>query len=64
MTGCPTLTVMEPLPLAHSGHWAVGLIYLAPVVLLLVVLFVQGRREEEDEEADDLPPEPLEAGEL
>lgn len=36
---------MPVLPLAHAGHWAVGLIYLAPVVVLVVTLLVIGRRD-------------------
>lgn len=32
-------------PLAHAGHWAVGLIYLAPVAILVVTLLVIGRRD-------------------
>lgn len=36
---------MPTLPLAHSGHWAVGLIYLAPVVILVLTLLVIGRRD-------------------
>lgn len=36
---------MPPLPLAHAGHWAVGLIYLAPVAILVVTLLVIGRRD-------------------
>lgn len=42
------------LPLAHSGHWAVSLLYLAPVVILVGALFVTRARDgraaaEEDE---------------
>lgn len=32
-------------PLAHAGHWFVGLIYLAPVAILVVTLLVIGRRD-------------------
>lgn len=32
-------------PLAHAGHWAVGLIYLAPVAILVVTLLIIGRRD-------------------
>jgi hypothetical protein len=36
-------------PLAHAGHWAVGLIYLAPVAILVVTLLVIGRRDRQAE---------------
>lgn len=36
---------MPLLPLAHAGHWAVGLIYLAPVAILVITLLVIGRRD-------------------
>ncbi len=32
-------------PLAHAGHWFVGLIYLAPVLILVATLLVIGRRD-------------------
>lgn len=53
---------MVPLPLAHAGHWAVGLLYLVPIVVLVVVLFVQGRREKVDAEAEDPPADRVQAG--
>jgi cytochrome c-type biogenesis protein CcmH/NrfF len=40
------------LVLAHSGHWAAGLLYLAPVVIVVGALLWQGykdRRDERDE---------------
>lgn len=30
-------------PLAHVGHWAVNLLYVAPVLLALVVVLVAAR---------------------
>jgi hypothetical protein len=36
---------MTAPPLAHAGHWAVGLIYLAPVAILVITLLVIGRRD-------------------
>lgn len=36
---------MPLLPLAHAGHWFVGLIYLAPVAILIVTLLVIGRHD-------------------
>jgi hypothetical protein len=38
------LAILNP-PLAHFGHWYVGMLYLAPVVILVGVLMVQGRRD-------------------
>ena len=29
------------IPLAHAGHWAVGLLYLAPVLIVVGFLGVQ-----------------------
>lgn len=43
---------MTPI-LAHGGHWAVSLIYLAPLVLLVGSLAVVARRGRRG--ADDLP---------
>jgi cytochrome c-type biogenesis protein CcmH/NrfF len=39
-------------PLAHTGHWAVGLIYLAPVAILVITLLVIGRRDRRAEAAE------------
>lgn len=44
------------VPLAHAGHWFVGLLYLAPVVIVIGVLLVQSwrdRRSDRAEESDD-----------
>jgi hypothetical protein len=43
------------LPLAHTGHWAVSLLYLAPVVILVGALFITRARDARlgDEDADD-----------
>jgi hypothetical protein len=50
-------------PLAHFGHWYVGMLYLAPVAILVSVLMIQGRRdrraEAEEIEAARLAGEPL-----
>lgn len=32
-------------PLAHAGHWFVGLLYLLPVAILVTVLMMQARRD-------------------
>jgi len=37
------------LPIAHTGHWLEGALYLAPVVILVVVLFAQGRKGEKED---------------
>ncbi len=36
---------MTDLPLAHGGHWALSLLYIAPVVLIALGLWWSGRRE-------------------
>jgi ABC-type polysaccharide/polyol phosphate export permease len=44
------------VPLAHAGHWFVGLLYLAPVIIVIGVLFFQSwrdRRADRSEEAGD-----------
>lgn len=49
-------------PLAHAGHWAVGLIYLAPVAILVTALLLIGRRDRRLQDAEDhaeADPEPL-----
>lgn len=33
------------IPLAHAGHWAVGLLYLAPVLIVVGFLGVQWWRD-------------------
>jgi len=43
-------------PLAHAGHWAVSLLYLAPVVILVGALVIARARDArlgDAEEADD-----------
>lgn len=51
--------------LAHVGHWAVSLLYVAPVLIVVVALAVQSRRErgrpdeyEEGHDELDLDAEP------
>lgn len=34
---------MSWLPIAHAGHWAVNLLYVAPVVVTVVALIVVSR---------------------
>jgi hypothetical protein len=36
------------IPLAHAGHWLVGLLYLAPVVIVVGFLGVQWWRDRRD----------------
>lgn len=33
------------LPIAHAGHWAVNLLYVAPIVIMIAVLGVQSARD-------------------
>lgn len=40
------------LPLAHVGHWAVNLLYLAPVVLIVTMLAVASHRDKRAEAAE------------
>ena len=39
------MTTLTAPVLAHAGHWAAGLLYLAPVLIVVVVLAWQGRKE-------------------
>ena len=43
------------IPLAHAGHWFVGLLYLAPVAIIAGFLGVQWWRDRRDgiEEPED-----------
>lgn len=44
------------VPLAHAGHWFVGLLYLAPVIIVIGVLLFQtwrDRRADRSGEGDD-----------
>lgn len=33
------------LPIAHAGHWAINLLYVAPLVIAVVVLAVQSMKD-------------------
>jgi hypothetical protein len=47
--------VTAGLILAHAGHWAAGLLYLAPVVIVVGALgyqSVKDKRRGEDDDAD------------
>ena len=39
-------------PIAHGGHWAVNLLYLAPVVIIALAVLIQRRRDRRQEESD------------
>lgn len=39
--------------LAHAGHWAVSLLYVAPVLIVVGALAVQSRRERARERDGD-----------
>ncbi|MGI8729868.1 MAG: hypothetical protein ACR2LK_07745 [Solirubrobacteraceae bacterium] len=43
---------MTALPLAHVGHWAVNLLYFAPVVLIVAMLAVSSYRDKRAEAAE------------
>ena len=51
----PVLLAAPVLPLAHSGHWLVNLMYLAPVVGFLGWLGVVTWRERREEAASEEP---------
>jgi hypothetical protein len=40
-------------PLAHTGHWLVNLLYVAPVVVIVATLAVQARRDRRRAAAGD-----------
>jgi len=40
---------------AHAGHWAVQLLYAAPIVVMLVMLLVGKVRHARDGDRDDPP---------
>jgi hypothetical protein len=45
---------MEAIPIAHSGHWALWILYLLPIIVVgiaIVTSVIRGRREEEAEDA-------------
>ena len=44
---------MDPFILAHVSHWAVSLLYVAPVVMVVVFLTIQTRRERRAALLDD-----------
>lgn len=46
---CHDLVTM--LLLAHAGHWALGLIYFAPVLVVVGALAVMSRIERDDDPA-------------
>lgn len=37
--------MIAPIPFAHAGHWAVQLLYLAPLLALVIMLVVGKLRE-------------------
>jgi cytochrome c-type biogenesis protein CcmH/NrfF len=47
------------LPLAHAGHWALWIVYLAPVIVVLASVVVTVRREKRRQrDGVSLPPGP------
>ena len=48
---------MIPAPLAHAGHWAAQLLYLAPVLAMVGAIVwakIKGRGLEDEEEHENL----------
>jgi hypothetical protein len=41
---CPVIASIAP-PLAHAGHWAASLLYLAPILIVIALLAVQSVRD-------------------
>lgn len=41
------------IPFAHTGHWLLNVIYIAPVVLIALGLWWSGRREDQRKHDDD-----------
>ncbi len=39
-------------PIAHAGHWAISLLYLAPVVILVGALALARRRDRQFDDDD------------
>ena len=37
--------MLSSLIVAHAGHWATGLVYLAPVVIVVIALAIQSRKD-------------------
>lgn len=44
---------MHAPPIAHAGHWATQLIYLAPIVIAVLFLWVQSLRDRRHDRRDD-----------
>jgi hypothetical protein len=44
---------MSSLIVAHAGHWAAGLVYLAPVMIVFVALAIQRPKDGGGDVADD-----------
>jgi hypothetical protein len=41
---CPVIASIAP-PLAHAGHWATSLLFLAPILIAIALLAVQSLRD-------------------
>lgn len=51
----PFAATIDALPLAHTGHWLAGLLYLAPVFLLGGGILIQRRRDRRDAMSREVP---------
>lgn len=41
------------VPYAHAGHWAVSLIYFAPVVVIIAAIGITSWRDRDAEDRED-----------
>jgi hypothetical protein len=48
---------MTFVPIAHAGHWLVGLLYLVPLVVVVGMLTVSSMRDRRAEAAEGVPPD-------
>lgn len=49
---------MSFVPIAHAGHWLVGLLYLVPLVVVVAMLTVSSLRDRRAEAAEGISPDP------
>ena len=44
--------------LAHTGHWALWILYLLPVIVVGIAIVTSVIRQRRDEDAEEPPPTP------
>lgn len=49
--------LISALPIAHSGHWLVNLLYIVPIVIVVAMLGAAWIRDHRTAAADDEPAE-------